>query len=148
MISIKNNNNYIDEYLYEIFPISIINFSEEKLHRLLSSYIEFLKIIDTKFKILIRNYKFDKEEYINKHMATSSNIKNLDIYSSYIEDLKKKIDKEKIYDVRAYLCIVCSKENKQNIEEGIAKLKDAGINIKRLQGNEILKVLYNSINKL
>ncbi len=119
------------------------------MNKILNYYIGFLKSIDVSFKIIIRNEKFNKEEYINKSISVNNeNIKKLDIYNKYVEDLKEKISKEKIYTSKMYICIACKIEEINSVEESLYKLNNLGLNIKKLNLKETFELLYKSINKI
>lgn len=116
----------------------------------MNCYIEFLKGINVKFKILIRNQKFNEEEYISRHISNSNKkIKELEIYNQYIEDLKQKLSNQSIYTSKLYICFLCDNdENKKDIDECINKLKSINLHIKSLSKVEIKNLMYESINKI
>ena len=149
-VYVRNKEGLQKQYIYEVVPISILNFSNEKIYNILNCYIEFLKGINTKFKVIIRNCKFNEEEYISKHIANSSDkIKGLDIYSKYIEDLKEKISKQSIYTSKIYICFICKNEDcKKEVEDEINRLRNINLSIKSLSKNDIYNLMYESINKI
>lgn len=149
-VCIRNKEGLQKQYIYEVVPISILNFSDEKIYNILNCYVEFLKGINTKFKVIVRNFKFNEEEYISKHVVNCSDkIKNLDIYDKYIQDLREKISSQSIYTSKIYICFICKgKDCKKEIEEGINKLRSVNLIIKSLSKNEIYNLMYESINKI
>ena len=89
-IYVKNKNEMLKEYIYEVIPINMLNSSVNEVYKILNLYIEFLKSFDVRFKILIRNYKFNKEEYIKRHMNMCDfKNDNMELYNNYIKDLNK-----------------------------------------------------------
>ena len=124
----------------------MLNYSKDDLENVLEVYTQFLKLIDVKYKILIRNVKFDKNEYINKHF--NNDVANNELYKNYIDSIKLKIDKEEIYTVKIYLCFICKDFQEKIIEDGLNKLRSTNINVVKLTKEEVIDLLYKTINKL
>ena len=142
----KNKDSIVKELIYEVSPISMLNYSKEDLENVLAVYTQFLKLIDVKYKILIRNVKFDKNEYIDKHFK--NDIASSELYKNYVDSIKLKIDKEDIYTVKIYICFICKDFQEKIIEDGLNKLNSIGINVTKLAKEEVRDLLYKTINKL
>ena len=146
-IYVKNKNEMLKEYIYEVIPINMLNSSVNEVYKILNLYIEFLKSFDVRFKILIRNYKFNKEEYIKRHMNMCDfKNDNMELYNNYIKDLNNKIDNKEIYNLKIYMCILYNKDIK-DIETSFVKLSSMGIKLNKLEKSQIEELLYKTINK-
>ena len=145
-IYIKEKEKMQEELIYQVLPISMLNYSYEDLEKVINVYIEFLKSINVKFKILIRNIKFDKNEYLNKHF--NNLVASKEIYKDYINSVKLKIEEEEIYSNKIYICFICKSEQEKQIDDNLRRLSSAKISILKLTKKEIIDLLYSSINKI
>ena len=72
-------------YIYEIFPITLINRNNEIMEKIAYKYKEFLRLIDFDFQILIKNVKFNVDNYIRNLTKSlkNNNIKNSEVFKIY-----------------------------------------------------------------
>ena len=139
-------------YIYEISPITILNISDEIVSNITNIYTEFLRELEIEFQILVSNQKLDVEKYIKDFMQFIDIDKNMsEIYVEYIEDIKKKLYDEQLYNTKYYIITYIkntSIKKEKEIMATLCKLKQIGCNVKRIIGrNNLLKIMYNSINK-
>ena len=139
-------------YIYEILPITILNISDEIVSNIISIYTEFLRELETEFQILISNQKLDVEKYIQDFMQFIDIDKDMsEIYAEYIEDIRKKLYDEQLYNTKYYIVTYIkntSIKKEKDIIATLYKLKQLGCNVNRIEGrNNLLKIMYSSINK-
>jgi len=145
-IYIKEKEKVQEELIYQVVPISMLNYAYEDLERVINIYVEFLKSIDVKFKILIRNIKFDKNQYLNKHF--NNLVASKEIYKDYINSIRLKMEEEEIYSNKIYICFICKNKQDKEIEDNLNRLNSAKISILKPTKEEIINLLYSSINKI
>ncbi|MDD3303339.1 MAG: hypothetical protein PHP54_00255 [Clostridia bacterium] len=139
-------------YLYQIFPVTIVNLEEDIAKKIIYQYREILKLIDFDFQILMSNTKFNVENYIHdlKIRMNNVNLKNPDISRKYIETVQKNLQEENIYDTQYYMIIVDKEEStfKDSIDNIIDKFTLIDCKVKRVDNEEeIGKILNFYINK-
>ena len=151
IVSSDRKNKYYT-LIYEIEEAVYININENIETKIFNIFKEFLKEVDFNFKIIIKSKKIDVDKYIqNIQDNTFDEIKNTDVYLDFINDLKKKLLKEKLYE-KKYLFVATfnndEQENVNNVENLLNKFKEIGCNVNKLENEEkINRILYESINK-
>lgn len=151
-IAINYNGVTKRVYIYEIFPITLINRNNEIMEKIAYKYKEFLRLIDFDFQILIKNVKFNVDNYIRNLTKSlkNNNIKNSEVFKRYIENLRESLNKEKIYDTKYYYVVTDSGKHGfiENVDNTLKKLELLGCSVIKVRNkNEIGKILNYFINK-
>ena len=137
-------------YIYEIEPVTFLNFSMELQSNILNLYNEFLREFNHDFQIYISNQKMNVDKYISTLEKVVNSNQNFQS-KEYIESIKKDIESEKIYITKYYIVISMDREQCENIEQidnVISKLDYIGCHTKRIKlKKELCKILYEGINK-
>jgi len=140
-------------YIYKIEPIVMLGLSENEKENILTVYKEFFKQINFDFQILILNSKLNVDKYIEKLIAKTNiyQVENIDLKNKYINDIKQKLLREKIYESDYYIIISLSYNSNldiYSIDNVIKKLNKIGCNTKKIFGkNKLEKIMYRCINK-
>ncbi len=148
-ILLKDKNNIKKVYIYEIEPVTFLNFSIDVQSNILNLYNEFLRELNLNFQIYISNKKVNIQKYIQslKESVISDNA----IIKKYIESISKELENDTLYSTKYYIVISVSREEDIDIESIdviIEKLKYIGCNVRKVQNKKTLKnILYESINK-
>ncbi len=148
-ILLKDKNNIKKVYIYEIEPVTFLNFSIDVQSNILNLYNEFLRELNLNFQIYISNKKVNIPKYIQslKESVISDNA----IIKKYIESISKELENDTLYSTKYYIVISVSREEDIDIESidvVIEKLRYIGCNVRKVQNKEKLKtILYESINK-
>lgn len=142
------------KYIYEIIPVTLLDFSIEVQNSIYTVYNEFLREMNLDLQIYISNKKMNTESYIKK---LSDNIlrENNEIFKNflnhYLEDIKEKLNYERIYITKYYIIISIDKKSTQSIDEidnVFKKLNKLGCIVNRIsKRSDFVNLLYESINK-
>ena len=141
-------------YIYEVEPVTFLNFSIDVQSNILNLYSEFLRELNFDFQIYISNKKINIQKYISNlkiYINKNGSKRYLEHVNSYISSISAQLEKEKIYTTKFYL-VVSLKEDFEydinNIDNIVRGIDNIGCNTKRIISKEKLKVLmYESINK-
>ncbi len=153
-IMLKHNEKTQNIYIYEIEPVTFLNFSIDVQSNILNLYSEFLRELNLEFQIFISNKKVNPDMYIKgiqKTMIKNSSKRYIELYNEYIASIKEQIEKEEIYTTKFY--IVISLDNSSSvdiitIDNIIKRLESIGCHVNRIVSKNKLKtLLYESINK-
>ena len=140
-------------YIYEIEPVTFLNFSIDVQSNILNLYSEFLREFNFEFQIFISNKKINTKKYIEnieKNMRSGNNLFT-ELKKKYVSNIYNQLEKECIYNTKYY--IVVSLDSDSNIDINsldalIQKLNLIGCNTKRIESkNELKYLLYECINK-
>lgn len=141
-------------YLYEIEPVTFLNFSMDVQSNILNLYNEFLRELNLNFQIYISNKKVNIQNYIQTIKQSINSLENPNIQKlseRYINSISKELENESIYTTKYYIVIsVATNEdiNMDNVDNIISKLNYIGCNVNKICDKVALKnILYESINK-
>ncbi len=147
-VLIKDKNITKKVYIYEIEPVTFLNFSNELQNNILNLYNEFLRELNLEFQIYISNQKINISNYISKIKEINENSQ---VSKKYIESIKRELEKQEIYVTKYYIIVSFERETNINIDqidEVIYKLDYIGCHTKRVKlEKEISQILYEGINK-
>lgn len=147
-VLIKDNDVVKKVYIYEIEPVTFLNFSIELQNNILNLYNEFLRELNLEFQIYISNQKVNISNYISKIKEIN---KNSELANSYINCIKHELEKQDIFVTKYYIIVSYERNNKVDIEQIdsiISKLDYIGCNTKRVKlEKELCSILYKGINK-
>lgn len=153
-ISVKERDVIKNIYLYEIEPITFLNFSFDVQSNILNLYNEFLRELNLNFQIYISNKKVDIKNYISNTQKAISKVNNLNVQrlsERYIDCIAKELENESIYSTKYYIIISVSTIDTidmDNVDNIISKLNYIGCTVNRICDKRTLKnILYESINK-
>lgn len=149
-VLVKDKEKTKKVYIYEIEPVTFLNFSIELQTNILNLYNEFLRSMEYEFQIYISNQKINIENYISNIKSISKNISNT-IQDDYIIAITDELEKEKIYVTKYYIIVALdrnSDEDISNVDAAVNKLNYIGCNVKRIKvKKELMSILYEGINK-
>lgn len=150
----KNDNKLYKKYIYEIIPVTLLDFSIEVQNSIYTVYNEFLREMNLDLQIYISNKKMNIENYIknlNNSILKENNEKFKNFLNHYLEDIKEKLNYERIYITKYYIIVSLDKKSDQNIEEidnVFKKLNKLGCIVNRIsKRKDFVNILYESINK-
>lgn len=150
----KNDNKLYKKYVYEIIPVTLLDFSIEVQNSIYTVYNEFLREMNLDLQIYISNKKMNIENYIknlNNSILKENNEKFKNFLNHYLEDIKEKLNYERIYITKYYIIVSLDKKSDQNIEEidnVFKKLNKLGCIVNRIsKRKDFVNILYESINK-
>lgn len=153
-ILFKSNNQVYKKYIYEIIPVTLLDFSIDVQNSIYMVYNEFLREMCLDLQIYISNKKMNVENYIEdlrKSTSSQNSEKFKTFLNNYLIDIKEKLDKEKIYITKYYIIITIEQKNERDIKETddiLKKLNNLGCTVNRIDGKQnIENILYESINK-
>lgn len=153
-IFVKEKDVMKKVYLYEIEPVTFLNFSIDIQSNILNLYNEFLRELNLNFQIYISNKKVNIQNYIQSIKQAISSIENPNIQNlseRYISSVSKELENESIYTTKYYIIIsVGTNEDiaMDNVDNIISKLNYIGCNVSRICDKRTLKnILYETINK-
>jgi len=153
-ILLKDKGKVKKVYIYEIEPVTFLNFSIDVQSNILNLYSEFLRELNLEFQIYISNKKINTEKYIKNFytcIKKEGNKKYIEIVRNYIADITKGLENEDIYITKFYIVVSFPTENDRKIEvidNIINRLGQIGCHISRIMSKSKLKyLLYESINK-
>lgn len=135
-------------------PVTLLDFSIEVQNSIYMIYNEFLREMDLNLQIYISNKKMNTESYIknlNDSILRENNEKFKIFLTNYLDDLKEKLNYERIYITKYYIVVSLDRKSEQNIEEidnVFKKLNKLGCIVNRVvKRDNLLNILYESINK-
>lgn len=141
-------------YIYEIEPVTFLNFSMDVQSNILNLYNELLRELNFEFQIFISNKKINVENYINnltKIINQDARKSYVSLMNSYIESISKELENQMIYTTKYYIVISLDREDEYDIsqiDEIIKKLDYVGCNTRRIKSKEdIQNILYENLNK-
>lgn len=138
-------------YIFKIEPVIFLDLAENIKLNMVEKYKEFLRELTFNIQILVVNKKLNLDLYIKKHLTCDRNIPR-DMYIRYVEELKKEIYEENIFESNMYIIVSETVQEKTKIEEitrVIYKLEELGCKVERvLKKEEIQEIIYNSLNKM
>lgn len=153
-ILIKDRDKIKKVYIYQIDPVTLLNFSIDVQSNILNLYSEFLRELNLEFQIYISNKKVNIPEYI-KSLEKSMSKKNKSNYNNlltnYISSIANQLEDEVIYNTKYYLVLSIDRDDPidfSSIDFTIKKLNNIGCNVQRMTSKrKIETLLYESINK-
>lgn len=138
-------------YIFKIEPVIFLDLAENIKLNMVEKYKEFLRELTFNIQILVVSKKLNLDLYIKKHLTCNKNIPR-DMYIRYVEELKKEIYEENIFESNIYIIVSETVQEKSKIEEitrVIYKLEELGCKVERvLKKEEIKEIIYNSLNKM
>jgi len=141
-------------YIYEIEPVTFLNFSMDVQSNILNLYNELLRELNFEFQIFISNKKINVENYINnltKIINQDARQSYVNLMNGYIESISKELENQIIYTTKYYIVISLDRECQYDItqiDEIIKKLDYVGCNTKRIKSkNDLQNILYENLNK-
>lgn len=138
-------------YIFKIEPVIFLDLAENIKLNMVEKYKEFLRELTFNIQILVVNKKLNLDLYIKKHLTCDRNIPR-DMYIRYVEELKKEIYEENIFESNMYIIVSETVQEKTKIEEitrVIYKLEELGCKVERVsKKEEIQEIIYNSLNKM
>lgn len=153
-ILLKDKEKIKKVYIYEIEPVTFLNFSMDVQSNILSLYNEFLREFNFDFQIYISNKKINIESYIeNLRKLITKNCKKSyeNLMNSYLFSINKHLENEMIYTTKYYIIISFERDSEYDIKQIdniIKKLDYVGCNTKRIKAKKELKtILYENFNK-
>ena len=153
-ILLKKKEEVEKVYIYEIEPVTFLNFSMDVQSNILSLYNEFLRELNYDFQIYISNKRINVESYINnlsKIINTKASKEYIELMNKYLQNISRELEDKMIYTTKYYI-IISFKRNSvfdiTHIDSIIQKLDYVGCNTKRIKKKENIKnILYESFNK-
>jgi hypothetical protein len=153
-ILLKDKEKTKKIYVYEIEPVTFLNFSMDTQSNILNLYNEFLRELNFEFQIYISNKKINVENYISnleKVINKNANLRHINLMKRYLESITKELENEIIYTTKYYIVISFERDSSYDISQIdniIKKLDYVGCNTKRIKEKKELKnILYESLNK-
>lgn len=153
-ILLKDKDKIKKIYIYEIEPVTFLNFSIDIQSNILNLYSEFLRELNLEFQIYISNKKINVQNYIS-NLQNSMNKKGskhyIELMNNYLVSIANQLENESIYTTKFYLVISLNRESEyelNSLDNIIKKLDTIGCNTKRIMSKSDLKLLlYECINK-
>lgn len=149
-VLVKDKDKTKKIYIYEIEPVTFLNFSMELQTNILNLYNEYLRSMKYEFQIYISNQKINIQNYILNLESVSKNNPKTES-KEYINAIKEELTKEKIYVTKYYIIIAIDRtedDDIQQIDTIVNKLNNIGCKVKRIKvKKELCKILYEGINK-
>ena len=147
---VKDKDKTKKVYIYEIEPVTFLNFSMELQTNILNLYNEYLRSMKYEFQIYISNQKINIQNYIlNLDSVSKQNPKTE--AKEYIKSIKEELTKEKIYVTKYYIIVALDRTEIEDIiqvDVMVNKLNNIGCKVKRIKvKKELCKILYEGINK-
>ncbi len=153
-ILLKKKEEVEKVYIYEIEPVTFLNFSMDVQSNILSLYNEFLRELNYDFQIYISNKRINVESYINnlsKIINTKASKEYIELMNKYLQNISRELEDEMIYTTKYYIIISFKRDSVfdiTHIDSIIQKLDYVGCNTKRIKKKENIKnILYESFNK-
>lgn len=153
-ILVKNKESTNKIYIYEIEPVTFLNFSIDVQSNILNLYSEFLRESNFKFQIYISNRKINIQKYIKNIencISKTGSVEYVELVSKYIESIKNQLQDEKVYTTKYYLVISIERSSQSDInvvDNIISKIDNIGCNTKRITSKtEFELLLYEALNK-
>lgn len=141
-------------YIYEIEPVTFLNFSIDVQSNVLNLYSEFLHESNLNFQMYISNKKMNIKAYVDKiksNIRKDGSKKYKENVEKYILSIASTLENQKIYTTKYY--IVTSLDSQDNIniiaiDKIIKKIDATGCICTRVTSKKKLeKLMYESINK-
>lgn len=153
-ILIKDRDKIKKVYIYEIEPVTLLNFSIEVQSNILNLYSEFLRELNLEFQIYISNKKVNIPKYIESlknSMSKKNSFSYNNLLSKYISSITEKLEDEIIYNTKYYLVLSIDRDELidfSTVDYTIKKLNNIGCNVQKINSKrKIETLLYESINK-
>lgn len=153
-ILLKDRDKTKKVYIYEIEPVTFLNFSMDVQSNILNLYNEFLRELNFEFQIYISNKKINVENYIknlSRLIDKEASETYVSLMNNYLSSITKELENEMIYTTKYYIVISFERESEYDIlqmDNIIKKLDYVGCNTQRITAKEKLKeLLYESLNK-
>ena len=153
-ILLKKKEEVEKVYIYELEPVTILNFSMDVQSNILSLYNEFLRELNYDFQIYISNKRINVESYINnlsKIINTKASKEYIELMNKYLQNISRELEDKMIYTTKYYIIISFKRDSVfdiTHIDSIIQKLDYVGCNTKRIKKKENIKnILYESFNK-
>ena len=153
-ILLKDKDVVKKVYIYEIEPVTFLNFSMDVQSNILSLYNEFLRELNYDFQIYISNKRINVESYINnlsKIINTKASKEYIELMNKYLQNISRELEDKMIYTTKYYIIISFKRDSVfdiTHIDSIIQKLDYVGCNTKRIKKKENIKnILYESFNK-
>lgn len=153
-ILLKKKEEVEKVYIYEIEPVTFLNFSMDVQSNILSLYNEFLRELNYDFQIYISNKRINVESYINnlsKIINTKASKEYIELMNKYLQNISRELEDKMIYTTKYYIIISFKRDSAfdiTHIDSIIQKLDYVGCNTKRIKKKENIKnILYESFNK-
>lgn len=153
-ILIKDRDKIKKVYIYEIEPVTLLNFSIEVQSNILNLYSEFLRELNLEFQIYISNKKVNIPKYIEglkNSMSKKNSFSYNNLLSKYISSITEKLEDEIIYNTKYYLVLSIDRDELIDfsiVDYTIKKLNNIGCNVQKINSKrKIETLLYESINK-
>ncbi len=153
-ILLKKKEEVEKVYIYEIEPVTFLNFSMDVQSNILSLYNEFLRELNYDFQIYISNKRINVESYINnlsKIINTKASKEYIELMNKYLQNISRELEDKMIYTTKYYIIISFKRDSVfdiTHIDSIIQKLDYVGCNTKRIKKKENIKnILYESFNK-
>lgn len=140
-------------YIYQIFPVTLLEMSVPTQQNIISIYTQILREFTIPIQILVSNKRLEVENYLSTYFSSttvfSSKILNL-IYREYVNDMRKKLQEENIYESKYYISItVCPQQDMLEIERILYKLEKIGCRLEKIKNAmQLKKLLYEMIHKI
>ena len=152
-ILLKKKEEVEKVYIYEIEPVTFLNFSMDVQSNILSLYNEFLRELNYDFQIYISNKRINVESYINnlsKIINTKASKEYIELMNKYLQNISRELEDKMIYTTKYYIIISFKRDSVfdiTHIDSIIQKLDYVGCNTKRIKKKENIKnILYESFN--
>lgn len=153
-IFVKERDVMKKVYLYEIEPVTFLNFSIDIQSNILNLYNEFLRELNLNFQIYISNKKVNIQNYIQNIKQAINSLDNpivQNLSERYVNIISEELENQTIFTTKYYIVISVSTNediNMDNVDNIISKLNFIGCNVNKICDKNILKnILYESINK-
>jgi len=153
-ILIKDRDKIKKVYIYEIEPVTLLNFSIEVQSNILNLYSEFLRELNLEFQIYISNKKVNIPKYIESlknSMSKKNSFSYNNLLSKYISSITEKLEDEIIYNTKYYLVLSIDRDELidfSTVDYTIKKLNNIGCNVQKINSKrKIETLLYESISK-
>lgn len=153
-ILIKDGDKIKKVFIYQIEPVTFLNFSIDVQSNILNLYSEFLREFNLEFQIYISNKKINIPRYIEnieKSMSKRNSRDYTTLLNNYMASIAEQLEDEIIYTTKYYLVISLERDEQvdiSSIDYIVKKLNNIGCNTQRLTSKRKLEMLlYESINK-
>lgn len=153
-ILIKDREKIKKVYIYEIEPVTLLNFSIDVQSNILNLYSEFLRELNLEFQIYISNKKVNIPKYIESlknSMSKKNSLSYNNLLSKYISSITEQLEDEIIYNTKYYLVLSIDRDELidfSTVNYTIKKLNNIGCNVQKINSKrKIETLLYESISK-
>ena len=153
-ILLKDREKTKKVYIYEVEPVTFLNFSLDIQSNILNLYSEFLRELNFDFQIFISNKRINVDKYINnlKNSINKSGSKHyIKLKDEYLASIARELENQDIYTTKFYIVISFPRDKDIDIaslDTIVRKLDSIGCKTKRIVSKVKLKsLLYECINK-